>query len=129
MSRLEKVLYVEDDGDIREIATLALQDVGGLTVKVCESGANALLEVDDFAPQLILLDVMMPGMDGPETLTALRNQGSLTEKTAVAFMTAKVYPDELLRYRQLGVTEVIAKPFDPMTLADEVRAIWERFND
>ncbi|EXJ10040.1 response regulator [Nitrincola nitratireducens] len=129
MSRLEKVLYVEDDCDIREIATLALRDVGGLTIKVCESGASALVEVDAFAPQLILLDVMMPSMDGPETLKALRKQGSVTEKTAVAFMTAKVYPDELLRYRQLGVTEVIAKPFDPMTLADEVRAIWERFND
>lgn len=129
MSTLERVLYVEDDIDIREIAMMALQDVGGLTVKICESGEMALQEVDEFAPQLILLDVMMPGMDGPETLASLRRQGSVTEATAVAFMTAKVYPEELLRYRSLGVTDVIAKPFDPMTLADEVRAIWDSLGD
>ena len=129
MMDLQNVLYIEDDPDIREIATLALQDVGGLTVKVCSSGQLALKEVDGFAPQLILLDVMMPDMDGPETLAALRLQGSVSEKTAVAFMTAKVHPDELDRYRELGVTDVISKPFDPMTLADDVRAIWLRFND
>ena len=128
MSTLQRVLYVEDDCDIREIAAMALQDVGGLTVKICESGELALQVVDDFGPQLILLDVMMPGMDGPETLASMRRQGSVTDATAVAFMTAKVYPDELLRYKQLGVTEVIAKPFDPMTLADEVRAIWDAFS-
>jgi CheY-like chemotaxis protein len=75
MNTLEKILYVEDDPDIREIATLALRDVGGLNVKVCESGELALKEVDDFGPQLILLDVMMPDMDGPETLKALHFQG------------------------------------------------------
>lgn len=62
MSALQKVLYVEDDVDIREIATIALQDIGGLTVAVCESGAQALNVIDDFAPQLVLLDVMMPDM-------------------------------------------------------------------
>jgi CheY-like chemotaxis protein len=129
MIDLQNVMYIEDDPDIREIATLALQDVGGLTVKVCSSGQLALKEVDGFAPQLILLDVMMPDMDGPETLAALRLQGSISGKTAVAFMTAKVHPDELDRYRELGVTDVISKPFDPMTLADDVRAIWLRFND
>jgi DNA-binding response OmpR family regulator len=129
MIDLQNVMYVEDDPDIREIATLALQDVGGLTVKVCDSGQLALKEVDGFAPQLILLDVMMPDMDGPETLAALRLQGSIAEETAVAFMTAKVHPDELVRYRELGVTDVIAKPFDPMTLADDVRALWLRFNE
>ncbi len=129
MIALQNVMYVEDDPDIREIATLALRDVGGLTVKVCGSGQLALKEVDGFAPQLILLDVMMPDMDGPETLAALRLQGSVSGETAVAFMTAKVHPDELVRYRELGVTDVISKPFDPMTLADDVRAIWLRFND
>ncbi|MFT6466638.1 response regulator [Halopseudomonas sp.] len=128
MSSLERVLYVEDDPDIREIATLALSDVGGLDVHVCESGERALKEIDAFAPQLILLDVMMPDMDGPETLQALRGQGSVTVKTAVAFMTAKVHPDEVARYKALGVETVISKPFDPMTLADEVRRIWAHFN-
>lgn len=129
MIALQNVMYVEDDPDIREIATLALRDVGGLTVKVCASGQLALKEVDDFAPQLILLDVMMPDMDGPETLSALRLQGSVSREMAVAFMTAKVHPEELSRYRELGVADVISKPFDPMTLADDVRAIWLRFND
>jgi len=126
---LQKVLYVEDDPDIREIASLALVDVGGLTLRACESGQRALQEVDDFGPQMVLLDVMMPDMDGPETLRALREQGSITDRTAVAFMTAKVHPDQLARYRELGVTDVIAKPFDPMTLADELRSIWLRLNE
>lgn len=129
MMPLQRVMYVEDDPDIREIATLALKDIGGLDVEVCESGKKALLHVDDFAPQLILLDVMMPEMDGPETLNALRRQGSVSEATAIAFMTAKVHPEELDHYRKNGVTEVISKPFDPMTLADDIRAIWARFND
>lgn len=129
MTTLQTVLYVEDDPDIREIATLALQDVGGLTVKVCESGDVALKEVDAFGPQFILLDVMMPDMDGPETLKALREQGSVLEGMAVAFMTAKVHPEELARYRELGVADVIPKPFDPMTLADDIRAIWHRANE
>jgi DNA-binding response OmpR family regulator len=129
MIALQNVMYVEDDPDIREIATLALQDVGGLTVRVCDSGQRALKEVDGFAPQLILLDVMMPDRDGPETLAALRLQGSVSGKTAVAFMTAKVHPEELARYKELGVADVICKPFDAMTLADNVRAIWLRFNE
>jgi len=125
MSELQKVLYVEDDVDIREIATIALHDIGGLTVEVCESGAQALSVIDDFAPQLVLLDVMMPDMTGPETLVVLRQQGSVTDATVVAFMTAKVHPEELERYYELGVTNIISKPFDPMTLADDVRAIWD----
>lgn len=125
MDNLQRVLYVEDDADIREIAILALRDVGGLTVRACESGEEALREFDDFAPQMVLLDVMMPGLNGPETLKALIQQGSITEEIPVAFMTAKIHPDELQRYHEIGVKNVIAKPFDPMTLADEVRSIWK----
>ncbi|MWJ27425.1 response regulator [Halomonas sp. ZH2S] len=128
MTVLQRVLYVEDDPDISEIAALALEAVGGLTLKGCESGHEALAEVDSFAPDLILLDVMMPGMDGPETLEALRRQGSISSDTPVVFVTAKVHPEELRRYREMGVTDVISKPFDPMTLANELRAIWERFH-
>ena len=78
-----------------------------------------------FHPQLVLLDVMMPEMDGPATLRALR---ALAETAAVpmVFMTAKVQPKELVRYQEMGATEVIAKPFDPMTLAAQVRAIYAR---
>lgn len=124
MDKLERVIYVEDDTDIRDIALIALQDIGGLTVKACESGERALREIDDFAPQMVLLDVMMPGLNGPETLKALIQQGSVDDSIPVAFMTAKVHPDELKRYHEMGVRNVISKPFDPMTLADEIRAIW-----
>lgn len=128
MSTLEKVLYVEDDPDIREIATLALEDVGGLTPKTCESGKQALQEIKEFQPQVLLLDVMMPGMDGPETLSAMKEMGAITDSILVVFMTAKVHPEEIQRYKTLGVDQVISKPFDPMTLADEVRALWDTFN-
>lgn len=128
MAVLNKVLYVEDDPDIREIATLALEDVGGLTLKTCESGERALQEVDGFKPQIILLDVMMPNMDGPETLTAMRERGLVDDSVLILLMTAKVHPEEVARYKALGASHVISKPFDPMTLADDVRAFWDEFN-
>ncbi|GGD73407.1 response regulator [Lacimicrobium alkaliphilum] len=128
MSDLRKVLYVEDDPDIREIAELALEDVGGLILNSCASGELAIQQLEVFKPQVILLDVMMPGMDGPETLSAMRDMGVITDTVLVIFMTAKVHPDELQRYKNLGVEQVISKPFDPMTLADEVRALWDTFN-
>lgn len=127
MADLQRVLYVEDDPDIREIAELALKDVGGLDVSLCTSGQTALTEAHTFVPQLVLLDVMMPDMDGPETLEALRAEGSVGAATPVVFVTAKVHPEELARYKQMGVADVISKPFDPMALADELRSIWNRF--
>ena len=128
MPDLHKILYVEDDPDIREIAILALEDVGGFTLKVCSSGEIALQQINAFEPQLVLLDVMMPGMDGPETLAAMRDAGEITENMLVIFMTAKVHPEEIQRYKLLGVDYVIAKPFDAMTLSDEIRTLWnERY--
>lgn len=124
MSTLQRILYVEDEPDIQAVAKLALEMVGGFAVKVCSSGEEALREAEAFAPDMILLDVMMPGMDGPSTLKALRALPSLAD-IPVAFMTAKVQPAEVAHYRTLGARDVIAKPFDPMTLASQVRAIWE----
>ena len=124
MSTLQRVMYVEDEPDIQAVAKLALELVGGFTVKVCASGEEALREAEAFAPQMILLDVMMPGMDGPTTLKALRALPALAT-VPVAFMTAKVQPAEVAHYKTLGARDVIPKPFDPMTLASQVRAIWE----
>lgn len=124
MRTLPRILYVEDEPDIQTVAKIALETVGGFEVKVCSSGQEALSAAEDFAPDMILLDVMMPGMDGPSTLEALRKKPSLAD-TPVAFMTAKVQPAEVEHYKSLGAREVIAKPFDPMTLADQVKAIWE----
>lgn len=125
MSSLERILYVEDDPDIQTVAALALEVVGGFSVKVCSSGEQALEEAVPYAPDMILLDVMMPGMDGPSTLAALRKLPSL-EKVPVAFMTAKVQPHEVDQLIALGAESVIAKPFDPMTLANKVRTLWEQ---
>lgn len=124
MSALPRILYVEDEPDIRTVARMALEMVGGFEVRICSSGEEALREAESFAPDMILLDVMMPGLDGPMTLEALRKKPALAN-TPVAFMTAKVQPAEVAHYKSLGARDVIAKPFDPMTLASQVQAIWE----
>lgn len=127
MSRgpLQHILYVEDDADIRTIAQLALEAVGGYTLKVCASGQEALETVSaGYHPDLILLDVMMPGLDGPGTLSGLRRLAPTMETPAV-FMTAKVQASEVAYYKSLGAIGVLAKPFDPMQLAGQVRALWE----
>ena len=121
---LSKNLHVEDEADIQEIAKLALETVGGFVVEPCSSGQEAVEKAQAFAPDLILLDVMMPGMDGPASLPGLRCQSGL-ETTPVIFMTAKVMESEVERFKGLGALDVIPKPFDPMTLADEIKRIWE----
>ncbi len=121
---LSRILYVEDEPDIQAVAKLALETVGGYTLEIASSGAEALAKAPTCQADLILLDVMMPGMDGPTTLVELRKIPQ-TADTPVIFMTAKVQPQEVAHYRSLGALDVIAKPFDPMNLAANVRAIWE----
>lgn len=120
---LEKILYVEDEDDIRAIAELALGHLGSFKLLSCASGAEALAVAAGQSVDLVLLDVMMPGMDGPEVLRQLRVLPAYVS-TPVIFMTAKVQPEEQLGYLSLGAAGVIAKPFDPLTLADQVRDIW-----
>ena len=122
---LHRILLVDDEADIRTIARLALEAVGGFEVRECPSGLAAPQTAADYQPQLILMDVMMPVQDGPETLKALRATPGLPP-IPVVFMTAKVQPQEVSALRSLGALDVIAKPFDPMTLAQTVRQIWER---
>ena len=125
LPELKKILYVEDDLDIQVIAMIALEHVGGFTVRACSSGAEALAVAPEFQPDLILLDVMMPGMDGFATLAALRREDS-TAAIPVIFMTAKVQGYEIADYHKAGALGVIAKPFDPMTLAAQIRTLWAR---
>ena len=120
---LTKILYVEDEADIQEVAKIALETVGGFTLKVCSSGEEALSQAEAFEPQLFLLDVMMPGMDGPETLAELRKIPSLAD-VPVIFMTAKVQSNEVDGFKKIGALDVIAKPFDPMSLAEKIRTCW-----
>ena len=122
---LNRILYVEDDPDIQAIAIMVLETINGFTLEACSSGAEALAKAVQFKPDLVLLDVMMPGMDGPETLKGLREFPELAT-TPVVFMTAKVQPQEVAAYLALGAVGVIAKPFDPMTLAQELSDIWSR---
>jgi CheY-like chemotaxis protein len=124
MSTLRTVLYVEDDPDIQEVARLALEVVGGLEVVVASSGDEAIQRAQEAIPDLVLLDVMMPGMDGPTTMSALKKLDGMRE-VPIIFVTAKVQSAEIEQYIALGAIGVIAKPFDPMTLADEARALWE----
>lgn len=124
-AELTRVLMVEDDPDIRAVAHLSLTAVGGFTVEVCPSGAEALALVPQFRPELVLLDVMMPDMDGPATLRRLQELPSM-QGIPVVFMTAKVQPQEVQEYLALGAVEVVAKPFDPMTLPATLRGIWSR---
>jgi len=126
-SSLNRILYVEDEPDIQEVARMALEMVGGYTVQICSSGQEAVEVAPGFAPDLILLDVMMPGMDGPSTLKALREIETLSQ-TPVAFMTAKVQPNEIQEYIELGAINVIPKPFDPMTLSAQVAEVWDARN-
>ena len=120
---LSRILYVEDEPDIRFVAEMALQAVGGFTVITCTCGEEALAAAPAAGADLLLLDVMMPGMDGPGTLKALRALAA-TADTPVIFMTAKVQAAEVAVYKALGALEVIAKPFDPMTLAAQIQKIW-----
>jgi CheY-like chemotaxis protein len=126
--QLEHILYVEDEPDIQAVARLALEHLGGFSVIVCSSGSEALSKIATYTPDLILLDVMMPGMDGPTTLAKFRKTAACAT-TPVVFMTAKVQPQEVAHYLSLGAIDVIPKPFDPMTLADKVRSIWDSRND
>lgn len=123
MDELNKILHVEDDPDILEISLLVLEGIGGFTVKQCSSGKESLAVAPEFSPDLILLDVMMPGMNGPETLEALR-QLPETENTPIIFMTAKVQPEEVEKYLSQGAVAVITKPFDSITLSDQIIKVW-----
>ena len=124
--RLHRILYVEDDADIRKIVSMSLEMVGEYTVAACGSCADALQVVDEFDPDLLLLDVMMPEVDGPSTLRQLRKRESAAHAPAV-FITAKVQAGDMAHYAQLGVLDVIVKPFDPMALSDRVGEIWQRY--
>ncbi len=123
---LRRILYVEDDADIRKIVSMSLEMVGDYAVAACGSCADALEALDKFDPDLLLLDVMMPDVDGPATLRTLRKRESAADVPAV-FITAKVQAGDIERYKRLGVCDVIVKPFDPMLLPDRVGQIWQDY--
>ena len=114
-----KVLYVEDEPDIRMVGKRSMASIGKFEVKECASGDEAIKAVGEFTPDVIVLDVMMPFMNGPEVMKELRKL-PVTMNTPVIFMTAKVQTSEINEYMAMGAIGVIAKPFEPMTLAKQI---------
>jgi CheY-like chemotaxis protein len=115
-----RVLHVDDEPDIREVVELSLGLDPDFTTRSCASGEEALAVAAEWPPDIILLDVMMPAMDGPTTLARLRDN-TRTAGIPVVFMTARAQSSDLEHFRSLGAAGVIPKPFDPMTLAASVR--------
>lgn len=127
MEELKRIMHVDDDESIRMITSVTLESVGGFEVASCESGFDAQERFDGFQPQALLLDVMMPELDGPGTLEALKKQHDLGN-ILVVFMTAKVQKEEVDHLMEIGGFDVIEKPFDPMALAEKIQSCWERFS-
>lgn len=115
-----RILYIDDEDDIREVAEMALELDPSLVVRICGSGREGLVAAREWHPDLILLDVMMPDLDGPGVLDLLR-QDPATASIPVVFITARTQAHEVARLRELGARGVLAKPFDAMALAGEVR--------
>ncbi|WP_163784044.1 response regulator [Myxococcus vastator] len=122
MTTLRKVMLVDDEEDIRTIGNLSPSRVRGWQTVLAASGAEALEKARAEQPDLILLDVMMPGMDGPTTFGRLRAEQA-TARTPIIFMTAKIQKQEVARYLELGALGVIGKPFDPMTPPQDVHEL------
>jgi two-component system, OmpR family, response regulator len=120
---LQSVLYVDDDLDICSVVQATLRLVPGLNVQTADSGERAIDLAYELRPDLVLMDVMMPGLDGPATFGRMR-ESALLGKIPVIFMTAKVLPAEIAQLRQLGAIGVIVKPFDPLKLYAELSSLW-----
>ncbi len=123
MEELTRVLCAEDDADIRTVLKFSLTRVGRFEVCMCEDGFQALEKAPGFKPQLILLDVMMPGLSGPETFQKLREHPTL-HAVPVIFVTAKATLDELEALSHYGAAGIIVKPFSANELPENVRMIW-----
>ena len=116
-----RILLVDDEPDIREVVDVSLGLDREFSTRACASGADALVTAAEWSPSLILLDVMMPLMDGPTTLANLR-KNPRTARIPVVFLTARTQSGEIEQYIALGAEGVLSKPFDPMTLAASVRS-------
>jgi CheY-like chemotaxis protein len=119
---MHRILIIDDEDDIREVAALSLETVAGWEVMVASSGAQGLARATTYQPDAILLDVMMPGMDGPTTFRELRKNPA-TAKIPVLLLTAKVQSTDQRRFADLGVEAVLFKPFDPLTLSDQIAGV------
>jgi two-component system OmpR family response regulator len=120
----QTVLYVDDDADICRVVQATLHLVPGLNVQTADCGGRAIDLAHEMRPDLILMDVMMPGLDGPSTLTRMRESVLLAD-IPIVFMTAKVLPAEISQFLEMGAIGVIVKPFDPLKLYGELCSLWD----
>ncbi len=125
---LRSVLYVDDDPDIREVVQMAFETLSDVLLRTVDGGEAALASLRGERPDMVLLDVMMPGLDGPATLQRMRAELGLGA-IPVLFMTAKSLPHELEHLRRLGSVGIIGKPFDPMQLPRTVQTHWESLDE
>lgn len=121
---LQRILLADDEPDILEISRIALETVGGFEVVVCSSGRALLERLTEFKPDLVIVDVLMPDMSGPEVFEEIRRRPEC-DAIPVVYLTGVIQEEELESLRETGVADVILKPFDPMTLADRINRIWE----
>ncbi len=124
-AELQRILYIEDDEDIAAVAQLTLTVIGKFDVRHYNSGIAAIKAYDDVAPDLIIVDVMMPELDGPATVLQLQHIHGMNCAPFI-FMTARAQLKEQEQYRALGALDVIVKPFDPMTLSQKIKDIWDQ---
>ncbi len=126
-SQLKKILYIDDDEDLLDVVKLSLEEMGGYSVEICTNGDEGVRAAEEWQPDLIMLDVMMPERDGPATLKDLKGKDG-TSKIPVVFMTARGSETHSQGYLALGAAGTIAKPFDPFGLAEQVDALWKRLS-
>lgn len=124
MKPLRKILYVEDDTDIQQIVNMSLEDIGGYKLKICSSGSEALQDAENFEPDLFLLDVMLPEMDGPTILEEMRKNPKFKNIPAI-FISAVADGRDLIKYRKMGVLGIIRKPFDPISISQTINVLYE----
>lgn len=125
MRELKKILYAEDEPDIQAIVKAIIQAMSNYQIKICNNGQKLLDCVEEYNPDLILLDVMMPKMDGLGTFKHLQ-KNKKTKNIPVIFMTAKAQVHEVKNFSKTGVIGIITKPFDPMQLCFNIKNIWEK---
>ena len=123
-SELRHILYVDDEPDMRMLVQLTLENMGSMKVTACESGFEAVEIAQNNAPQLILLDVLMPDMDGPAVLKEIMSNPK-TANIPVIFLTGRSAADSVASYKEMGAKGVLAKPFDLVALPDQVRTLWK----
>ncbi len=121
---LKKILYAEDEPDIQIIVETIIEALSDYKIKICGDGEQLLECVEEYCPDLILLDVMMPKMDGPTTFRNLQ-ENEKTKNIPVIFMTAKAQVHEIKNFQEAGIIGIITKPFDPVQLCSNISDIWE----